>query len=56
MRRWRDSDRGPFADLNADPEVMRYFPNPMDREQSDAFVDVIEERFESQGFGLWAWS
>jgi RimJ/RimL family protein N-acetyltransferase len=54
MRRWRDSDRDPFAELNADPDVMRFFPSLMDRPQSDAFVDLIEERFESQGFGLWA--
>jgi RimJ/RimL family protein N-acetyltransferase len=54
MRRWRDSDRDPFADMNADPEVMRYFPSTMDREASDDFVDRIEQRFEEQGFGLWA--
>jgi RimJ/RimL family protein N-acetyltransferase len=54
MRRWRESDREPFAEMNADPEVMRYFPSPMDRAQTDAFVDLIERRFESQGFGLWA--
>jgi hypothetical protein len=27
----RDSDRAPFAALNADPEVMRYFPALLDR-------------------------
>ena len=26
MRRWQESDRAPFADLNADPETMRFFP------------------------------
>ncbi len=54
MRRWRDSDRAPFAALNADPEVMRYFPAPLDRAASDALVDRIEARFVEQGFGLWA--
>jgi RimJ/RimL family protein N-acetyltransferase len=54
MRRWRDSDRDPFAAMNADPEVMRHFPSLMDRARSDAFVDLIDERFETQGFGLWA--
>lgn len=54
MRRWQDSDREPFAELNADAETMRYFPARMDRAASDAFVDLIEERFEGQGFGLWA--
>ncbi len=54
MRRWRNSDREPFAALNADPEVMRYLPSPLDRAGSDRVVGRIEQRFEEQGFGLWA--
>ena len=41
MRRWRDSDRPPFAALSADPEVMRYFPSVLDRAESDAFIDRL---------------
>ena len=54
MRRWQDSDRAPFAALNGDPETLKYFPATLDRAASDEFVDRIEERFEQQGFGLWA--
>jgi RimJ/RimL family protein N-acetyltransferase len=54
MRRWREEDREPFAAMNADPEVMRYFPAPLDRGASDALVDRIEDLFQRQGFGLWA--
>jgi len=54
MRRWLDSDREPFAALNADPKTMRYFAATLDRLASDAFVDLIETRFERQGYGLWA--
>jgi len=54
MRRWRDSDRRPFAAMNADPEVMRYFPAMLDRVASDEYVDRMEALFEPQGFGLWA--
>jgi RimJ/RimL family protein N-acetyltransferase len=54
LRRWIDDDRAPFAELNADPEVMRYFPNAMTRQESDASVDRIEQSFEKNGFGLWA--
>ncbi len=54
MRRWREDDREPFAAMNADPEVMRYFPAPLDRAASDALVDRIEDLFGRQGFGLWA--
>ena len=54
LRQWRDSDREPFAELNADPETMRYFPAPLTREESDAFADRIEARLEEDGWGLWA--
>lgn len=54
MRRWRESDRAPFAALNADPEVMRYFPSTQDRATSDSSIDRFEQRFAEQGFGLWA--
>ena len=54
MRRWRDSDREPFAALNADPETMRFFPGTLDRAASDAMVDRLEELFDKQGYGLWA--
>jgi RimJ/RimL family protein N-acetyltransferase len=54
MRRWRDSDRAPFAAMNADPEVMRYLLEPLDRAASDAYLDRIEALLQRQGFGLWA--
>jgi RimJ/RimL family protein N-acetyltransferase len=54
LRRWRAADREAFADLNADPEVMRHFSGTMTQAESDAFVDRIEGLFERQGFGLWA--
>ncbi len=54
LRRWRDADRAPFAAMNADPDVMRYFVKPLDRAESDAFVDRIERHFEEHGWGLWA--
>lgn len=52
MRRWCDSDRVPFAAMNADPEVMRYFPAVLDRAESDHLIDRIEDRFDQRGFGL----
>ena len=54
MRRWQESDRAPFAELNADPETMRFFPNTLDREASNALIEMIETRFDRQGFGFWA--
>jgi RimJ/RimL family protein N-acetyltransferase len=54
MRRWRDADRGPFAELNGDPETLVFFPSTLTRAESDAFVDRIEAGFEERGYGLWA--
>lgn len=54
LRRWRPSDRAPFAELNADPRVMEHFPATMTREESDALIDRIEGYFDRHGYGLWA--
>jgi RimJ/RimL family protein N-acetyltransferase len=54
LRRWRPSDRDPFARLNADPVVMEHFPSTLTRDQSDAFAARIEAGFEQRGYGLWA--
>src|SRR5882762_467484 len=54
LRRWRAADRDAFAEMNADREVMEYFPEPLPREESDALVDRIEAGFEQRGFGFWA--
>ena len=54
LRRWRESDFAPFAAMNADPRVMRYFARTLARHESDELVARIEERAERDGFGLWA--
>ena len=54
LRRWRETDREPFARLNADAEVMRYFPAPLRRQQSDDLAARADALFDARGFGLWA--
>ncbi len=54
LRQWRDDDLEPFAALNADPEVMRYFPAPLTRAQSDATAHWVRATIDRQGWGLWA--
>ena len=54
LRQWRDSDREPFAAMNADPAVMEHFPAPQTREQSDALIDRNIPSIEERGWGLWA--
>ncbi len=54
LRGWRDSDREPFAQMNRDPEVMRYFPGLMEPDASDAFVDRLQDLHRQVGYTLWA--
>jgi RimJ/RimL family protein N-acetyltransferase len=54
LRRWRSTDRAPFAAMNADPAVMAHFPATLTRAESDALADGIEAKMGSRGFGLWA--
>lgn len=54
LRQWRDDDLAPFAALNADPEVMRYFAAPLTRAQSGAFLNRAYSTIYREGWGLWA--
>jgi RimJ/RimL family protein N-acetyltransferase len=54
LRHWRASDRLPFQQMNADPRVMEFFPEPLTPEASDALVDRAEEHFRRHGFGPFA--
>jgi RimJ/RimL family protein N-acetyltransferase len=54
LRQWRDNDLKPFAALNADSEVMRYFPAPLTPAQSDEFARYVYATIDRQGWGLWA--
>jgi RimJ/RimL family protein N-acetyltransferase len=54
LRPWREEDLAPFAALNADPEVMRYFPKRLSREESDAMAARLAAAVERDGWGMWA--
>ena len=54
LRHWRAGDAGAFARMNADCEVMRHFPGPLDPEDSDALLRRIAGDLEKRGWGLWA--
>jgi len=51
LRRWRDSDRIPFQQMNADPRVMEFFPEPLTPDASDALFGRAQEHFDRHGFG-----
>jgi RimJ/RimL family protein N-acetyltransferase len=54
LRDWRDEDLPLFAAMNADSQVMEFFPRLLDRTESDALAARIRSQFARSGFGLWA--
>ncbi len=54
LRLWHDDDLAAFAALNADPEVMRFMPNMLTRDQSDAVLQRFEQHHIQYGYGVWA--
>ena len=54
LRQWRESDFEPFATLNADPQVMEFFPEPLSRQASNEVADKIRSLIERRGWGFWA--
>ncbi|MFE9259182.1 GNAT family N-acetyltransferase [Streptomyces sp. NPDC006879] len=54
LRRWRDRDLGPWAAMNADPEVREHLGDLLTREQSDASVARFQAEFDQRGYGWWA--
>ena len=54
LRQWQAEDFAPFAALNADPEVMAYFPKPLSRQESDVIATRCQHEIAAQGWGFWA--
>lgn len=54
LRRWLPEDSAAFANMNADRQVMEFFPDVLTQESSDAMVGRIQQQFDEHGFGLWA--
>lgn len=54
LRQWKDSDYEPFADLNADPSVMEFFPRTLTRQESRDTADAIRALIDQRGWGMWA--
>ena len=40
--------------MNADPEVMRYFPGPLSLSESNKMADKISSLLSQRGWGFWA--
>jgi RimJ/RimL family protein N-acetyltransferase len=56
LRRWRPDDLGPYADICADAEVMRWIGSGRvrTREECAEAISAFERAWDARGFGLFA--
>lgn len=54
LRSWKDEDILPFAKLNSDPNVMKYFLKPLTYEESVEFMQSIKDEIALYGYGTYA--
>lgn len=52
IRNWLETDRPLFAEINADPKVMEFFPRRRPREEADALMDEVRRRIDDTGLGF----
>lgn len=54
LRRWLPTDRDLFREINADPDVMAFFPFRRSHDESDAFLGKLNDMFSENGLGFYA--
>ncbi|HEX7252902.1 MAG TPA: GNAT family N-acetyltransferase [Thermoanaerobaculia bacterium] len=53
LREMRREDLDFIAGMLADTEVMRHYPKPLSRDESEAWIDRQLERYRTDSHGLW---
>jgi RimJ/RimL family protein N-acetyltransferase len=53
LRQWKEDDLDPFAEMNADPEVIRYFVKKLTRAESRAALARFRSAIDKHGWGRW---
>ncbi|WP_093384550.1 GNAT family N-acetyltransferase [Variovorax sp. OV329] len=54
LRQWKEDDREPYAALNVDPLVMRFFPGLQSRKGSDHDIERWSAELDNRGWSNWA--
>lgn len=54
LRQWQETDLEPFAAMNADPQVMRYFPSTKTKAYSQDLMARVKSHIDEKGWGWWA--
>jgi RimJ/RimL family protein N-acetyltransferase len=53
LRELAPGDLDFVAEMLGDPDVMRFYPRPLDREESREWIERQRRRYEDHGHGLW---
>lgn len=54
LRRWLESDRNLFREINADPKVMQFFPFRRSYEEADLMMDRVNTLIDETGLCFYA--
>jgi RimJ/RimL family protein N-acetyltransferase len=54
FRNWADKDLEPMSKINADQEVMEYFPRTQTKEETKGFIKRMQDQYETKGFCYFA--
>jgi len=53
LRELQPEDLDFAAEMLADPEVMKYWPRPIDRTEAEVWIQRHQARYREHGFGYW---
>lgn len=54
FRNWKNSDIKLMAEINADKEVMRFFPRTLTEQETTEFITKMQHQFKQKGFCYFA--
>ncbi len=54
LRQWKESDLPPFAEMNADPIVMEYYPSTLSEAESNSMANKLKDLILERSWGFWA--
>ena len=54
LRSWGKQDGEPFFRMNSDPRVMEFLPKRLSRDESDLFIQRVENHSRTHSLGLYA--
>ncbi|MCM1142302.1 MAG: GNAT family N-acetyltransferase [Muribaculum sp.] len=54
LRSWKYEDLSLFSEMNEDARVMKYFPELLTADETEAFYNRIQEEFDRKSWGLYA--